>query len=310
MSVLRNLFSNLYCRFNKEPDLCDITWAVCETSSSFQYLFLRFFFPTIELDKINSFTREFKKDDSRADFLINNNTQTYVIECKIYDKKHHFEQYVKTYNISNNQLGYIVNYQLSKDGFIVKTWEEFNDYITNNLPDNQEELELYNGYLEYLRSVCGIIKIKTKMELKGIFSLYNFNIVFRSVINRESNDYLLSYYNTDFKESYYGYKFKVESKNKEDIWLSAGLWFNRENPVITIGVWKREGWGKPFCDEIERGKSRNEKYAKKHYWEDSSFYFEGSDIFYHEFENASTVDDQKQVLCNFVDEVVNYYVKP
>lgn len=148
------------------------------------------------------------------------------------------------------------------------------------------------------------------MELKGIHSLYSFNVVLKSVINRKLNDYSLSYYNTDFKESYYGYKFKVESLKKEDIWLNVGLWFNFENPVITIGVWKQKGWGEAFYKEIENGKKQNEKYAKKHYWEDSTFYFEGSDIFYDEFNKAKNVEAQKQVLCSFVDELVNYYIKP
>ena len=162
--------------------------------------------------------------------------------------------------------------------------------------------------MRILKRVCGIVKITTKMELKGIHSLYGFGVVLKYVINRQLEDYSLSYYNSDFKESYYGYKFKVESLNKEDIWLNVGLWFEFENPVITIGVWKQKGWGEAFYKEIENGKKQIEKYAKKHYWADSTFYFEGSDFFYEEFNNATSVDDQKQTLCNFVDEVVCYYI--
>ena len=149
------------------------------------------------------------------------------------------------------------------------------------------------------------------MELTGIHSLYNFNIALKSVINRTTEKFSLSHYNTDFKESYYGYKFKVESsdKRKEDIWLSMGLWFNQERPVVTIGVWKRDGWGKPLCNIIEEGRKHSSEYAAQSYWEDSSYFFEGTDKFYAEFTKADTADLQKEILCKFVDEVINFYIE-
>lgn len=304
--MIKRLFTNLCLRFNSENDLSDFTWTLCLTSELFQELFLRFFFPNTTFDKINSFTREFSKEDSRADFVINNNGEIYVIECKINDRNHHFEQYIQTYNISNERLGYIVNYNYKESGFEVKTWAEFCEFIELMLPDNEEK-DLFEGYIVYLRNICGIIKLK-KMDLKEVHSLYYLNIALKSVINRNTDRFILSYYNTDFKESYYGYKFHVKSLCKEDIWLSIGLWFNQENPVITIGVWKREGWGKPLRDIIEDGKKHIQEYAAQSYWEDSSYFFEGTDKLYSEFSNADTADQQKEILCKFVDEVVNFYI--
>jgi hypothetical protein len=308
MSIIKNFFSNLSWRCAKENDLSDITWAVCQTSETFKMLFLKFFFPNVIFNKINSFEREVSKEDSRADFVIDNDGQIFVIECKIGDTNHHFEQYIVTYNIKREQLGYIVNYNLSKTGFEVKTWEQLYDFVEENKTENEEEKIIFDGYLEYLKSVCGIIKIKGKMELKGVYSLYCFNVILKSVINRSTDKFELSYYNTDFKVSYYGYKFKVSAKGKKDIWLSIGLWFNFENPVITVGVWKQEGWGKPFSDELDKDKKHNAEYAKQHYWEDGYYYFEVSDKFNQEFEMATDVEQQKEVLCKFVDEVVNFYI--
>jgi hypothetical protein len=312
MSQLKDFFSTLHWRFSSENDLSDFTWCVCETNESFRILFLKFFFPDVEFKKISKFNREFSKDNSRADFLITNDGIDYVIECKIGDRNHHFEQYLNSYDLSNDRLGYIVNYSFTKQGFSVKTWTEFYDYLISNLPSNNEEKEIFESYLEYLKNTCGIIKIDTKMDLKGINSLYSFNMVLKSVISKEKEDYKLSYYNTDFKESYYGYKFQVESKvnNKEDVWLNVGLWFNYENPVITIGVWQNKGWGKPFFDQLKNSKNDYSfKYSKKFYLDDSSFYFEGSDLFYKEFRDSEKPEDQKTVLENFVDEVVKFYVR-
>ena len=304
--MIKSLFSNLYLRFNRENDLSDFTWAFCKTSQLFQELFLSFFFQHVVFDNISSFNRELSKEDSRADFVIENNGVTYVIECKINDRNHHFHQYINAYKIPNKNLGYIVNYNHREEGFEVKTWKEFFEFIEAHIPIDEEKV-LFEGYLEYLKNVCGIIKIK-KMELSGIHSLYNFNIVLKSVINRTTDKFSLSYYNTDFKESYYGYKFQVSSSCKKDIWLSLGLWFHLEKPVVTLGVWKREGWGKPLCDIIEEGEKHIQDYAAQSYLEDSSYFFEGTDKFYIEFSNASTPEQQKEILCSFVDEVVNFYI--
>ena len=148
------------------------------------------------------------------------------------------------------------------------------------------------------------------MELKGIYSLYCFNQILKSATNRSTENFTLSYYSKDFKEYYFGYKFKVEASQKEDIWLNVGVWFDRENPVITIEVWKNEGWGKPFYEIIEKGKSHIENYAGHPYLENSEYYyFEGTEKFYNEFENAIDAEAQEEFFCKFVDEVVNFYVK-
>lgn len=302
------LFHNFSHKFRKENDLSNVTWVICQTSESFKQLFLRFFFPEIEFKKINSFERELSKDNSRADFVIDNDGVTFVIECKINDTNHHFDQYTKAYNIPPNRLGYIVNYDLQVEGFSVKTWYEFYDFIKNNIPEDDGG-KLYKGYLEYLKNVCGIIIISKRMELKEIYSLYAFNIILKSAVNRNIGYANLTFYNADFKERYYGNKFKVEIEDKDDLWLNIGVWFDRENPVITIGAWDKEGWGKPFCNKLRIGINHNPIYANQHYWEDSTYYFEATDKFYYELETADDVEQQKKVLCNFIDEVILFYSK-
>lgn len=308
MDIVKFFFSNLYWRFNKENDLSDVTWTMCYTSETFKQLFLQFFFPYERFDRINSFVRELSKEDSRADFVIDNDGEIYVIECKIGDKNHHFEQYLEAYKIGKERLGYIVNYNHLYKDFEIRTWRQFHDFIEENKPENEDEKCLHEAYLEYLKNVCGIIKITKKMELNGAYSLYCFNQILKSIINRSTERFTLSYYNTDFKESYYGYKFRVESSLKKDLWLNVGLWFNFEKPVITTGVWKQDGLGESFSEEIENKKKHIENYARKNYRKDSSYYFEGTEKFYEEFECAINADAQKDILCKFVDEVIDFYV--
>jgi hypothetical protein len=310
MSIIKDFFYNLSWRCAKENDLLDITWALCQASETFKLLFLNFFFPTVKFNKINCFEREMRKDNSRADFFIENDGQIFVVECKIGDRNHHFEQYTKTYNIYKEHLGYIVNYNdFPRNGFEVKTWQQFYNFIENNIPENEEEIIIFEAYLEYLKSVCGIIKITKKMELNGIYSLYCFNVILKSVIERTTDKFELSFYHTDFQKSYYGYKFKVTSPNKTDIWLHIGLEFKWESPIIMIGVWDRDGWGKPFADVLtECKKEYSGLYAQKNYKEDNFYYFETSKQFSEEFGKAKDVEQQKELLCKFVDEVVEFYV--
>ncbi len=125
--MVEYFFENLAYRKRNENDLSDVTWALCMASHSFQTLFLNFFFSSVEFSDITMFEREKSEGDSRPDFLIENSGLIYLIECKINDRNHHFEQYTSTFGIPNERLGYITNYKMFKDGFIVKTWEEFYD---------------------------------------------------------------------------------------------------------------------------------------------------------------------------------------
>jgi hypothetical protein len=307
MSVITNFFGNLALRVNKENNLSDVTWSMCQASEAFCGLFLRFFFPVVEFNDIRRFEREVSNNDSRVDFAIDNGCTTYLIECKINDQNHHFEQYTNAYGIPPERLGYIVNYNMKQEGFDVKTWEQLYDYLEKNPPDNESEKILFEAYLEYLKGVCGIIKITKKMDLQGIHSLYGFNQVLKSLINRETGNFSLSYCSRDFKEEYIGYKFEVTSPDKETIWLNMGIWYKYEKPIITIGVWKQEGWGKPFYDAIKDMK-QPQIYAKDASEDDGCYYFYASKQFYKEFSDAITVDEQKGVLQRFMDEVLNLYI--
>ncbi len=310
--MITNFISNLAYRFTSENDISDITWTMCYTSDRFKKLFLNFFFPEFSFDRVAKFEREYSKDDSRADFYIESDGDRFVIECKKGDRNHHFQQYCDTYDIDSKHLGYIVNYYHEEEGFEVKTWEQLYDFISENMPtDDDREKELFCGYLEYLKGVCNIIKITKKMELKGIHSLYSFRVILKQILeSHKTEKYSLSWYNNEFKESYYGYNFKVTAEGKKDIWLPIGLWFAYERPILTIGVWRNEGWGKPFYEIIDSKKDILEGclYADKPYFEDNSYYFEATGRFYSEFKNAETVEEQREVLIKFIDEVVSIYV--
>lgn len=300
----------LSSRKRSENDLSDITWALCLSSHSFQSLFIKFFFPDTEFLNISRFEREKIEKDSRPDFLIENNGIIYLIECKIYDKNHHFEQYTSTFNIPNERLGYITNYKMTQNGFTVKTWEELYDHVKKNLPESENEKALWNGYLKYLKSVCGIVKITKKMNLKEMHSLYSFTELLKKLVNRTERNFDLQYYsnkNIQGGEGISGCYFEVKYSNDliKKTWAWIGIYFERENPLICLGFENKQGWGKPVYELVNKNLDKFEKdeYLKKPYREDGAIWFELIDEKHKEFD-SSNLDCQIQIIKEFMDRVL------
>ncbi|MCX8080292.1 MAG: hypothetical protein N3F09_03540 [Bacteroidia bacterium] len=311
--MIESFFEILSERKRSENDLSDITWALCLTSHSFQSLFLKFFFPDTEFLNITRFEREKSECDSRPDFLIENNGLIYLIECKIYDRNHHFEQYASTFKIPNERLGYITNYKMTQDGFSVKTWEELYDHVTNNLPESENEKALWTGYLKYLKSVCGIIKITKKMDLKGMYSLYLFTELLKKLVNRTETNFELRYYSNKNIQSGNGISgcyFEIKYSNDiiKTTWAWVGIYFERENPLICLGFENKHGWGKPVYDIIDKHLDKIEKdeYYTKPYHEDEAIWFELTDAKHKEFDSID-LEGQIQLIKNFMDRVI---IKP
>lgn len=196
MTDTTKFFEALAERAYRENDLSDVTYAMCEASRAFKQFFLDFFFGRGTLDASTAtINREYSEAWGRPDFLIRAGDVTYIVEVKIWDGNHHFEQY---FNILSgklpdegadaneeenrkiwNRLGYIANYDTIKDvpvktsdGEIVEasklchvaTWKEF-----------VAEFEKYDGlndpmiraYVGYVRNVCPFDDFKLQLWVEG-----------------------------------------------------------------------------------------------------------------------------------------------
>ena len=163
-SVFTDFFAHIAIRMGKENDLSDVTWAMLQTSDTFFNAFLDFFFPQVAFSGVINMEREKSEDDSRPDFHFIYNGDTYVIENKIYDQNHHFEQYTSTFGVSPERLGYITNYPMEHKPYIVHTWKEFYCYLgQQKVPDAEQNL--WRGYLSYIKNVCSIEIFTKPMNL-------------------------------------------------------------------------------------------------------------------------------------------------
>ncbi|MCQ2303067.1 MAG: hypothetical protein MJZ94_10645 [Bacteroidales bacterium] len=276
MERIENFISNLSLRLNSENNLSDITWTMCQTSDIFQSVFLQFFFPKEKLTEVY-LQRELPDEDSRPDFYFEHDGKVFLIECKIWDRNHHFEQYTKQFKIPNEQLGYITNYPMLKEGFSVRTWTELYIYIKNRIL--KEEESLWNGYLEYLQEVCQIFIPKQAMNLDGMFSLYTFYRSLDEVFIVDNEKFSSNLYDsrkdTNSGGNLYGtprngimgkyFEVKFKHIRLKQTWGWMGVYFEREHPQIYIGFDYREGWGKPVYDlllNIVDGMKKGKMFSK------------------------------------------------
>ena len=184
MTDLTKFFEALSERAYKENDLSDVTYALCESDSCFRQFFINFFFknhhPKIDASKV-VITREVSTEWGRPDFYIRDNNGTlFIIEVKIWDGNHHFEQYYdilagkqaegqKTIEPKDawHRLGYIANYDavkevpVSVDGETSKeaakvcarvaTWKEFVGGLEKSGFKDDAAIQ---AYLKYVKNVC------------------------------------------------------------------------------------------------------------------------------------------------------------
>ena len=97
-------FKELSQRMYKENDLSDIIYALCESNLQFKQFFLDFFFKDKGLMAANvTLEREVQYEDgSRPDFVIrrlkDREEEVFFVENKIWDRSHHFAQYINLYS--------------------------------------------------------------------------------------------------------------------------------------------------------------------------------------------------------------------
>ncbi len=313
--MISKFIQNLSSRFRSENDLSDITWTMCETSEKFKYHFIKFFFPDIIITDTAILTREKSGDGSRPDFILETKNGIFLIENKISDKNHHFEQYAKAFNITAERLGYITNYPLSKAGYKTHTWREFYLYTYNHIP--QEESDLWTSYLYYLKSVCYIFITDKPMQLTGMFSLYTFYRSLDDVFEFETEKFSSTLYDSrkdtnnggNFlctpRDGVMGKYFEIRYKKSNlKAWGWMGVYFERENPLICICFCNREGWGKPIYNLLLKNQIKADgKFSKAPYEEDGAFWFEfKSDK---QFDSIKEPQNQISLLRSYFEETMN-----
>lgn len=310
--MIHKFIEQLSNYYSLENDLSNIVVALCNSHHNFKEKFVRYFFPAIDVNKIESIEREVPDSDnlgSRVDIYITmiDEKKPYIIEVKKEDRNHHFGQYEKAYKISRDRFGYITNYDCSEGkslGYDVKKWEGFYDYIRQ--VDNTDDF--LNGFASYLKNVCGIIKYDFPMNITGLNAIPCFIDASKKIIDEKNDVAKTRFFRTFIKESslQIGFTFKYSEEANVDGFALIGLWFN-ENPVITIGISSRSWLSEKILQNKESifEKSIFAKQAYREcYWHKDDVWFDLSDEKMNAFVKASSFDEQVDILRKFVTEIL------
>lgn len=314
--ILHKIIDNFGHRFNNENDLSDIIWILCNTFPDFQRYFLKFFFSHLGYDCGEvTLVREAPKEQSRVDFKFKYKGKLYLIENKIYNREHHFGQYIHSYNIQPSQLGYIANYEiglndidtgdykLNKNEFEIRTWENFYFYIKDNIFEfNEDSTIMIKIFLEYLKKICSIFDNELPMKTSDMYSVWIFYKSIDEILKLKKENCKIinisdhSWWNP--KVGRIGKVFEI-SWNKTIIKGEFGIFFNYQNPEIYILI-KNSSLSELETPDsyIPKGKlfNFNNEIYDRSYW----FEFTGTSQL-----NSLPYKEQIQLLREFVEEVAN-----
>jgi len=321
---ISSFFINLSNRFYSENDISDITWAMCQGSPAFRNHWLRFFFPNIDVDDVDTIAREItdNKGGSRVDFYITMKSEElpYIIEVKKYDANHHFGQYEEAFDIDKSRFGYIVNYSLQESGYTIKTWEGFYKSLKRGLKNFKGEDEiLVKGYINYLKTVCGMVTFDKIGNIKETKNLYALTVALRDIV-KDSNDVYTSNEYTSNRRHGHDDSLQVVAQvklkhggselNGQIFWPTIGLWYKEEAIFIGYPSKDYDSWYgcQKVCDMINTHKhSINKVPLKYSTMEDGQdgYWFRLNDI---DFEQGS-YDEQKELLREFFREVLMFPIR-
>ena len=319
-SPLNLFFAALAGRFYKENDLSDVTWAMCEASPAFKRLWIRFFFgDALDPDAVVNIDREVPSDDrgGRVDFYLQTRTgETFLIEVKIGDRNQHFGTYDEAYSIPPERLGYITNYPLKNTGpYRPRRWSELCYELEKADGIPAGERELIQGYLDYLRRVCGIVMLTEKIDIERISALYGLALLIVELCADKTDRYEVSFYDLRDKLDVRWLYFKVKYVDFPD-WPAQypyiGVRFSGDQPAIEGGFDNRNGWARQACQFLSDSKAVVQGIDRTHCaapWKRYDWHLDLSPETMSAFRAAPTLADQKQLLQSYIRELVQFPLK-
>ena len=279
MADITRFFRALSERAYKENNLSDITYAMCEADLKFRQYFLDFFFRHARLDaKEVTIEREHYDRQGRPDFWIEKpkDKTPFIVEVKIWDGKHHFEDYFKILSkgdkvtVESNawkRLGYIANYSSIKDVPLVgntrvgevcrvATWKEFVKGIEHYACYDDP---IVAAYVEYVKRVCPFDDFSVcegwKIDVKDFLDIRRFEENVDAAIN-DASRYGCKLYRTARRfrsQQWMGQYFEWtiggnSSLSGKTVWGWLGVYYKNGGAVVCVEFENKPGWGKEICE--------------------------------------------------------------
>lgn len=299
----------------KENDLSDVTVALCKANPRFKKLFIEFFFKDMNYNEIKDIKREVPSKDggSRVDIMIemHRDEKPYLIEVKKYDENHHFKQYVKAYDIPEERLGYIANYQLNQKGnYVTKQWKEFFEEIKAQTEKDEliRQDELIQGYAEYLNKTCYITYDK-RIDLYNTESDDDFRRIFEDIVSIK--EIQVKYYKKYQQNYAYGFFFSKPNEIIDTENGGFGVFYFQpgNNPEISIVIHSRNEFEKRILSNILDDGNYYLAPDRKEILNASSVVFRLKDTHMKNIVEGETYKIQHDILQSFYGEVIGKIIK-
>lgn len=308
--IIKDFIKNLSDFYYYENDISNITRTLCVSDNNFKEKFLHFFFPKLDISRIEDIKREIpdsKTGRSRVDIYISLKDEKlpYLIEVKNYDQNHHFGQYEEDYGIGIERFGYITNYECTEGkekGYDVKTWEELYDYLSS-FKDNNALIE---GYLDYIKRTCNIMIYTKPMNITGLTAIPCFASTVKKILNNQEECLRTKFYRSFCYEKsiHMGFNILNEDKKKNGFAVFS-LWY--EKPEISIGINARAWLSEKIMndeDSITSGSQYCEKPYKDKFWDKDDVWFDLKENKLQNFIDTDSYEIQYQILKDFLEDVL------
>ncbi|GHT71756.1 hypothetical protein FACS1894110_25300 [Spirochaetia bacterium] len=303
MEIANAFFEYLSERMRNENNLSDITWALCCSSDEFRKIFIEYCFEE-DIQNIETFVREYSRDDCRPDFFIDDkNGQEYIIEVKIYDRNNHFEQYDNVFK--NAKKAFIANYYFENiNGWKIKTWKEFLQTLEKKFDEfSQEEVNLIRSYYAYTKLVINYVEVKP-MNLSNVSSIKDFYNILQQVVE-ECNIVKLHEWNqtkSAFTCNEYGKYLWYESGKNKYVYFWIGLHFEDEKIYIYV-QYKDKGYCPDRVAKILTSMEPGDYYDEL-IPDDPYIWIPLKEQYHEQLCKKTNVENQKEIIKKFMEEVL------
>lgn len=319
--MITKLFKHLGAYLMNENDLSDVTCSMCQTCPQFRDLFVHFFFPELDVSRIENIRREVPDENgkhSRVDLMIDlcDDKSPYLIEVKIYDRQHHFGQYEEAYCVGKERLGYITNFICTeglKLGYDVKTWRDWYqtlDSYSNQMKESEEK-KLCQAYLAYLKEVCGFTDVIQSLS-PSPETIAELMKVIRVGLENCYEEFDLRITKSLLQLNIYTFFFK--NKDGEDLGGWIGVHDADTLPVICIGFQSNLNKSKPVYDSIKRcGLSENEMFSSTsiiQIFSGKCVIIPMSDLMHEQFVKSNSAAKQIAIVTNYIKAVISKATLP
>lgn len=309
MTNIVSVIEKLSERFQSENDISDITYSLLRADDDFNKTFLNAIFPDIKNEEVLYIQRELPEVDSRPDFIIETTKNKYLIEVKKWDKNQHFDQYIRAF--PDYKRAYITNYELGsgktkyKKDYCFFTWKEIYDTLlrVNEIKKN----EVIEGYLKYLKKVCGFMEIKD-MRFDNLHNLAQFNSTVKEIISTQYDNLICTPYDTKYNFSmiYSGSYFSLRTeKGKKVIYPWFGVQYGDDDTKISIFMEFNKGWCSLLKDkrnEICTNVKRNNDTTCS--VDNNGIYVSLDETAFQKLEKESDVTKQTEILTSFFENTI------